>query len=136
MKAKLFLLPCLFLLLFSACRKTYLTNGSSETASISLKDCLQRNYSGENVSLCLDEVVNDSRCPIAAVCVWQGVATVRFNMSIDDKPYTFVLATTKTGNVDTVTTVQRYKITLLNVLPYPGSSSNEKPSAEVRITRQ
>lgn len=122
-------------MLFSACRKTYLNNSSDETLSVNLKECLQKTYGSDNISLCLDEVLNDSRCPINAVCIWQGVATAKFNMTINDKFYSFVLATSKIANTDTTITIQGYKITLLNLLPYPGGTSTEKPSAEVRITK-
>lgn len=127
-------------LLFSACKKTVLTNGkaagakSDETTQIELNDCRQKTYGSEIINLCL-KAVQDSRCPSNVVCVWQGLAKANFTLTINGQPHDFVLATSNVLHNNTGVTIENYKIALLNVLPYPNETTPAKRIAEVRITK-
>ena len=94
---------------------------------------------GQTISCTLDSVVQDSRCPNLAVCVWQGMAVARFNVSLENTQQTITLSTTKIGEYDTNTTVGGFKIELIDVSPYPELN---KPTdykdyvAKINITKQ
>ena len=51
------------------------------TIALKLSDCENGSISGDNLKLCFEAVVNDSRCPANAVCVWQGAATATFSFT-------------------------------------------------------
>lgn len=140
MKAYFLSLSFCFVIIFSACKKTALVNGkttsakSGETTQVELNACVQKNYEGDNLNLCL-ETLQDSRCPSNLVCVWAGVAKASFTLTINGAPHNIVLATSKSFDDSTEVTVQHYKISLLNVLPYPDGTTPAKRAAEVRITK-
>ena len=119
--------------LASGCKKA--TTETSYTIRVAMEQCVQKRYGADNLSLCLDEVVEDSRCPINANCVWQGVARLRFSMQLQNQSYRFVLSTSNVQSFRTDTTIQQYRISLCQVTPYPGEASPEKPVAEVLITK-
>jgi hypothetical protein len=80
-----------------------------------------------SVSVCIDSVLSDSRCPTGAVCVWAGSAAVR--LSVYD-------ATSKTRQVMTLNTnqspkelvFQGYRVAIVDVMPYPRLSVQTKAS--------
>jgi hypothetical protein len=87
-----------------------------EKISLAINDCL---YDPENLFyFCFDSVINDSRCPTGAYCFWEGNVTVRFSFKkFDSRPVVFDLNTHKGFTNDTI--VSGYKISLLNLNPYP-----------------
>jgi len=115
------------------CKKT--TTESKDAISVEMEQCVQKVYGADNLSLCLDELIEDSRCPVNANCVWQGVARVRFSMQLKNQSYSFVLSTSHVQSFHTDTTIQQYRISLLRVKPYPGETSHAKPVADVQITK-
>jgi len=88
----------------------------NDTVSVSYHDCL--NDGEDQMYICLDSVLNDSRCPIGVYCFWEGNATVRFKFQkYNSKPVIFDLNTHKgfTNNI----IIDGYKFTLLGLIPYP-----------------
>lgn len=138
---KKFLVACSgLILLFSSCKRESFSNGRATdkkpdvTAMVALNDCFQKTIGNDNIIICLDSL-NDSRCPIDAVCVWQGVATAKFTTSINGTPYHFTLGTSHVFNFNTDTTIQHYKFSLLDVLPHPQLSTSAESIASIGITR-
>ena len=88
----------------------------NEKILLSCKDCL---YDPETrIYLCFDSVLNDSRCPAGVYCIWEGNAEVRFKLEkYDNRTIVFDLNTHAGFTTDTI--VSGYKITLLNLDPYP-----------------
>jgi hypothetical protein len=68
--------------------------------------------------ICLDSVLNDSRCPNGVQCIWQGNAEARFKFikSGNSKVY-FNLNTFPGFTNDTI--IGGYKFTLKTINPYP-----------------
>jgi hypothetical protein len=88
----------------------------NDTVSLSFHDCL--NDSEYQMYICLDSVLNDSRCPSGVNCFWEGNATVRFKyQKYNSNPVIFDLNTHKGFRSDTI--IDRYKFTLLDLTPYP-----------------
>jgi hypothetical protein len=88
----------------------------NDTLSLSYNDCLN---DGENqMYICFDTVLNDSRCPIGVYCFWEGNATIRFKyQKFDSKPAMFDLNTHKGFTTDII--IDGYRFTLLGLTPYP-----------------
>jgi len=88
----------------------------NDTVSLSWHDCL--NDVENQMYLCFDSVLNDSRCPSGVYCFWEGNATARFKyQKYNSKPVIFDLNTHKGFTNDTI--IDIYKFTLLGLTPYP-----------------
>ncbi|MFK8164857.1 MAG: hypothetical protein AB8H12_20595 [Lewinella sp.] len=61
------------------------------------------------------QVVDDSRCPCEADCIWEGVATVRLFAGGD----TLRIHTTDNAGFSTTTTFEDKTIRLVDLLPFP-----------------
>ena len=72
----------------------------------------------KNFCLVMDSVAADSRCPSAAMCIWQGVAEINFTLIKDGTTYPFSLYTTEWQQYYTDTTVAGYNFKLQNLTPY------------------
>jgi hypothetical protein len=86
----------------------------NDTLTLAFHDCLAN---GENkFYICLDSIVNESRCPRGLECFWAGMATVRFKFqSYQSASEYFNLST----NVDDHTILHGYSIKLVGLEPYP-----------------
>ena len=72
-----------------------------------------------NLVLRMDSVLNDSRCPLNVICVWEGNAEVRFLFTVDSIQTDFVLNTNDGNNFNSDTIIGGYCIKLLDLSPYP-----------------
>ena len=111
------------------------------TIELKLSDCENGNIAGDDLKLCFDAVVSDSRCPANAVCIWQGAATASFSFTKNGKTHRFNLSTIKLQpNYTKDTVIAEYKIEFINLFPYPGTVADPIPDsqrkAEVKITKQ
>ena len=88
--------------------------------------CTQKQFNTETVTICLDSVLSDSRCPRASTCVWAGVAEARFVSKIKGVQYSFGLATNNLSQrFPHDTTISGYTIRFVDLLPYPGDPPQE-----------
>jgi hypothetical protein len=104
-----------------------------EEAVLLIDQCLRNDE--ENVSICLVELVNDSRCPMGARCVWAGDAMVELSFVKDDTVSLF-LHTNREFQRDT--TLMGYKVALIDVDPYPSLRSEDMEgsvTATVSVSR-
>ena len=123
----------LLVLLLPACKKEAASLGN---VTVELEQCTRINEGQDKLQLCFDAIVQDSRCPINANCVWQGVAVVRFTLLLNGQEHQLELATNnELPGTRTDTTIQSYTFLLRNVQPYPGSAGGEKPNAEVEVKK-
>lgn len=107
----------------------------NDTISLSCRECL--NDPENQMSVCIDSVFNDSRCPIGVYCIWEGNAVVRFRYEkSNDKPLLFDLNTNSQFASDTI--IDGYKFTLISLSPYPavGHQIVQKDyKAEIVVTK-
>lgn len=110
--------------------------------SLILNDTLEIGYqdtlfnSDDSIWIAFDSLVSDSRCPIGAVCKWEGNAELSFMFYWDNETNRFSLNTHSTFTNDT--TLWGYQISMINVFPYPHTVSLytvEDYSVEIVITR-
>lgn len=85
------------------------------------------------------EIIDDSRCPINLRCIWAGIGIIRISLSRDGTDLTEInLATSnsasaltqynKTGNAYPTVDTLGYRITLLQLDPYPDTKMSYKIS--------
>lgn len=128
----IFFLPVLLLL--SSCSKDPVPANDN---LIGVTKCKTYQRGGKSITCCLDSVLQDSRCPARALCIWQGMVVTRFTVSTSSSDHVITLSTLKFPPYAKDTLVAGFKIELLNVLPSP---ELDKPFnykdyvAEVNIT--
>ena len=110
------------------------------TVELKLSECENGNIAGDDLKLCFNAVVSDSRCPANVVCVWQGAATATFSFTKNGDTHRFDLSTiTMKPNYSKDTVIAGYKIEFINLLPYPGTFTPPAPDnqikAELKITK-
>lgn len=72
-----------------------------------------------DLSVTFADVVGESRCPIGAVCVWQGQAEVKINLKHEGNLHVFSLIS-QAGNRELARdTIGNLVVELLDVKPYP-----------------
>ena len=76
----------------------------------------------ENFQITFDSVLEDSRCPVNAVCKWAGNAKIGFTIANEENKASFTL-NTHSGRFPRDTTLLGYKISLLDVMPQPHTDS-------------
>ncbi len=101
----------IFIFLFS-CKK-----GTPDTIiyKVSLHRCVFASFTP--VQICLDSVIEDSRCPINALCITAGQAAVAFSLHENNHVYPFTLSLTAGRSSDTI--VQGHFIKFIDLYPYP-----------------
>lgn len=118
---RIFLLSVLLVSLIACSDSVESVNGLllGDTVNIKLNETLY--LDGENVSLKFDDVLQDSRCPLDVICIWEGNASVALILSENSNKHDIVLNTYRPFGRDT--TINNYKITLVDVHPYPMSDN-------------
>lgn len=87
-----------------------------------------------SVTITFVEILEDSRCPADAMCVWQGNVKVLIEVSqgTEAQQFTLTLGELLEGDVNSIT-VGDSTVTLTQVDPYPLASQPADP-ADYRIT--
>lgn len=114
MKTTVSLLTGLMLFIFASCKKEYKANNEN---FIPVNKCQAFNSNETIITCCLDSVLQDSRCPINAVCIWQGIAVARFKVNVQTSHHIITLATSKFQPYNNDSTVAGFKIEFINLLP-------------------
>ena len=128
---RIFLALVAFVLIQASCRKS----SQNENGQLQLNDCLHKRLGNENVVLCFNALLEESRCPVFADCIWQGYALAKFTFKEGGRQHDVRLSTiTMQGIPSRDTTISGYNIRLLEVLPYPGNTP-EPTKVKVQITR-
>jgi len=95
-------------------KSTLILNDTIELANFETR----YNYE-KNLTLRMDSVLSDSRCPSNVVCIWAGNAEARFLFTVDSIQTDFILNTHGGSNFNTDTVISGYEIKLLKLSPYP-----------------
>ena len=107
----------------------------NDTIDLPPRDC--RYDSQNHFYICLDSVLNDSRCPTGVYCFVAGNATVRFKYEkLNDPPVLFTLITNPGSPKYAI--INGYKFTLIDLSPYPSiknTGTKEKYSAQIIVEK-
>lgn len=132
---KLIILEIFIMLLSVSCKKDIDTFIPSQTFELKYGETkINADY---GLSIHLDSVLNDSRCPANANCIWAGNAEVRFVYSKDNNTVNFVLNTLPAFRTDSL--INGYRIKLIKLSPYPeiaGSIKQNDYKSEIKITKE
>ena len=98
----------------------YISLRLSDSLTLQFRDTLFNNE--ENFWITFDSLLADSRCPVDAICLWEGNAELGFTFAKDGNEIPFSLNT----HVDFLrdTTLLGYKVSLIDVMPYPHTDSS------------
>lgn len=120
--------------IIASCKKTA-TLDKQET--FRQGQCKEYKNAGTNVKLCFNELVEDSRCPVNAMCIWAGAAVGSFTFTKGNETVNFNLSTLRTTTPkDTI--IAGYKIELIDITPYRQLNSPPPLSeikAEVKVSK-
>ena len=125
----------LLVILFSCKKETTTTTTSDITAT--LGNCKTQSCENKNYEICFDSLLEDSRCPINANCIWQGVARAKFRFKTGSQEHIIRLSTlTMAPHYAMDTTVAGFHLKLVNILPYPVHPNTQQApiTATVEIT--
>lgn len=125
-----------FALCLAACHRK-MNNGAGTCMAVASGDTVifQNNQAISLFTSCNKELqatvtkIMDSRCPKGVTCIWAGTVNVELQLN-DQAVVNLAIGKQK----DTVFNNRNYSFTLVNVIPYPGSSSDE-PKSIIRIVR-
>jgi hypothetical protein len=142
MKPAILLLALPLVIAMSACKKSKKEsdiveiNKMSGTSSIPLSGCKTWAFTNDDVKICYDSLVEDSRCPIGGVCVWAGRARAKFSFHLNNQKHSIALTTSGAEYYRVDTVIGNYLIELIDIAPYPGQFPAPQSSATVKISRQ
>lgn len=105
------------LIFLVGCKKDDNKNDDSaflNTIELKVGDCTT---SFDNSYICFDSVLNDSRCPIGATCIWEGNAVIKVDFTKNGKKHGINLNTIPSFQTDT--TIDNLNISLMELNPYP-----------------
>ena len=133
---KLLMIALALFVLFSCRKETKTTN--SDTIIVALDGCSDQPTESQVWQICFDSLLEDSRCPINANCIWQGVAKGKFRFKINSQEHVVLLSTlTMAPYYTNDTTVSGIHLKLNNILPYPVYPNNPQGqiTASVEVTQ-
>lgn len=93
-----------------------------DSLSIQIGDTVQFS---NGYKLSFNNLVEDSRCPANAMCIWQGRVIVELQAEKGGEILEFTLSTDPSYPEQIKAEALGYEITLINVLPYPGTTLEE-----------
>jgi hypothetical protein len=141
MKPVFYMAVFVTILSFYSCTKESIkTENFAIDKDIAINNCSNFTVNAVNYSICFDAVINESRCPINAICIWEGYATAKFTLTSGSTNHTFSLSTllsNKSIVLQNDTTINGIKIALTKLAPFPGELVYNQPPyiASLKITQ-
>lgn len=119
---------------FMSCHKESEGN-CDDSVTASLGQCDIKIASDQTIRICYDSLLEDSRCPADANCIWSGVAKVQLTANVGSAKTTFQLSTIKLApSYNTDTTISGFHIKLTGVQPYPGLGTSPR-LVQLQVTK-
>jgi len=116
MKRTSLLFTVVIMLTVFSCKKQPAVNENY----VPVTQCKTFTRSSGTITCCLDSVIQDSRCPINAACIWEGIGVARFTIKFKNENHVITLATQKFSTLYSKdTTLVGFNIELVNLFPYP-----------------
>lgn len=118
-------------LAFVACEKsTNEINLSTTTDSVNIPvgNCTEKLYEQNiGINYCFDSLLQDSRCPYNAFCIWGGFAKARFKITVNNQLHTVELYSPN-PNFNSDTVIGGIRFAFENITPengFPNSTYND-----------
>jgi len=80
----------------------------------------------EDLTLTFDKLLNDSRCPAGATCIWEGQAQCLVTIDLKSKKEQITL--TQPGSAESTTQIYDGYVISFNVTPYPKVNETNPPA--------
>lgn len=128
-----YLIFAVFASVFSMCQKEDTVKSNDElplNQEVVIGNGKTLENKSEEISITMNAVVEDSRCPTEVDCVWEGDAKVKFLFTAGGKSNEINLHTTLTPKD---TTFDKYTIALIKLDPHP-KNTEVIPQAEYKAT--
>ncbi len=130
-----YILPLVFSLgffFFSSCQKYDLKVVNDN--SVTLYNCSEK-ISGTPY-ICFDSLLQDSRCPAGAVCVWSGTAIIQVTFHNADHSSTFQMAVKDLPGLGhpSDTTIDGYRIIFEDLKPYKEVNKPAPKEKDIKAT--
>jgi hypothetical protein len=95
---------------------------TTDSVNIAVGSCTEKLYSSNTrIKYCFDSLLNDSRCPYNAICIWGGYAKARVKVTINNTQHTLELCTPSIlSNLKADTTVSGIQFKLAGITPENG----------------
>ena len=117
---------------FSSCKKNALKVINDN--SIPLYNCSEKAMGMPYI--CFDSLINDSRCPVGAECIWQGTAIIQASFHENGNSHTFKISLQgypTLGNTND-TTINGYRIIFTDLEPHPEVNKPVPRPQDIRAT--
>lgn len=117
---------------FSSCKK-YALKAINDN-SIPLYNCSEKTTGIPYI--CFDSLINDSRCPVGAECIWQGTAIIQASFHENGNSHTFKISLQgypTLGNTND-TTINGYRIIFTDLQPHPEVNKPVPRPQDIRAT--
>jgi len=109
----------------------YRRNSEPETIKIAIGQTVTAPASGLTVTF--DSIEQDSRCPINAKCLWEGVAIVNVSVKKDDEPATkLALGSINFEKINDSERAYGKTISFVELLPKP-EAGDKKPAGTATL---
>jgi len=81
------------------------------------------------------ELIEDSRCPLDAICMWEGRAKVRIEINESDNLTNIILGTENSVDLDSLLKViyNDFEIELLHINPHPLGIGGGIPDSDYKV---
>ncbi len=119
------------LLTVAACDESPTSPNSPLDTNFTLGPGARQVVEPNGLTLQLDTVVNDSRCPASAICITAGDATIAVQVRVRDTPFARHDLSLVAGSTLVAGT---YTIRFTTLSPYPGLQPMPIPPADYRAT--
>ena len=139
MKYFFFLLTCFSLLGYIHHQNVYIADTeTSITARLGqafdIKVGQEASISSQQLTLKFLSVSEDSRCPQGTICMWEGNGKVNIELTSTGQT-SYVVELNTAVSLKSEATYQDYKISLLDLQPYPSAGSTIQQSEYVATVR-
>lgn len=104
--------------------------------TLTINSSQQKQAGSGKLNIRFISVLEDSRCPVRAVCVWAGNARVRIEVSMRHRPIRIIEL--NTGLDPRIVKFEGYEFKLLSVAPRPGENERDKiarPAITISVKR-
>jgi hypothetical protein len=105
---------------------------AQDAEEIRVRQGQQRSGDRGRIKIRLTSVLEDSRCPVGATCVWAGNARVKLEVTRGRSRRTIELSTTLEPKV---VSALGYSFRLVDLKPLPGEKVKMRPVATVSVTK-
>ena len=121
---RFFALGILALILFSCDDESVAYNELKLNQSNAIHIFETKTSVSNELSITMDAILSDSRCPEGAICIWEGNAMVRYMISRNNQCDTIILNTHGSDGFPSDTALHSLTFNLQDVTPYPHTNQS------------